>query len=32
MVNDSEAQNEILIGLALDDAVLASKILRSSHG
>src|SRR5436190_16716135 len=32
MANDSEAQSEILTGLALDDAIVASRILRSSHG
>ena len=31
MANDSEAQSEILTGLALDDAIVASKILRLSH-
>jgi hypothetical protein len=32
MVNYSETQSEILKGLALDDAIAASKMLRSSHG
>jgi len=31
MVNDTGTESEILMRLALDDAIVASKILRSSH-